>query len=244
MIFLAVLIAAGLGVVMFLKMPKPARTTQAVKPIEKPSVRVLLQINLGTEAAVYPGMPLIAEAGSVPVLPDIKPVFEVTDVQQKKQNWSWEPAEQRPMWLISAEAAQKIKAGSYQVRAVVKHQGKDFHSNPVTVEIKNDAPAENVKGHAQFLAAFYLGLKGETDKALAVIDSFAQAGRSSLAFEMKGGLLESLGRSEDALKAYEQALSAYQGEFPPAALVRKKQALWRKVSEEFRKANPNPKPAS
>ena len=212
-------------------------------PSEQPAVRMLLQINLASDTVIYPGFPLIAEVDSVPQFSDIKPEFEVLDNEQKKQKWSWEQAADKKNWLIEMNDVQKIEPGSYQVRAIVEHDGKKFRSNPVNIEMKKSGESEEEKKQAQFFSALYFGLKGDNDKALSVIDSLTQNQKLSLAFEMKGSLLEKTGHTADALTAYEQALATYKGEIPPADLVRKKRELWLKVSEEFRKANPNYKPA-
>jgi hypothetical protein len=148
------------------------------------------------------------------------------------------------LWRIVPEDTAQIPLGTYQLTAVLDNtdmptqgwQGS-ITSLEVSITIK-DPPATlsatDDTWKSQLFANYY-ALSGDVPKALAVLDDlFSRQPDQIGALTLRGVFLESQGNNDDALAAYEHAVSAFQSQFPnspepPKALLRQLSLLRTKL---------------
>jgi hypothetical protein len=235
-----VLSAAAFGAV---KEPEPMRGVKRGEP--RPAVAVLLVgVNDIAGSIAEPGWPLIVTAtrnpddkqATTPIPPDL--AVRLTDERGTSVTMTFEPApipagnETTRAWLAAESATARLAPGRYHV-SLAPVQGELSGWRIESGDLQFLTPNPERRGLLGHLKIQRLVLLGKVDDALAEADRMIAANASDqAAWIAKGDLLVVKDQPDEALQAYDRALSLHaKTEREPIAIQARRRAAFMRSLE-------------
>lgn len=229
---------------------------------ELPPADVTLQVNGGRSAEVRAGDAIIFTVTVQGTKPE--PAFRLGapgrpwpgdlrfEVANAAPPWRIEAIGQAETFRLGAEEANqaefgigpdeaaRIAPGTHEVRAIVSVTGASaaqLASNIVRITVR-EAGAPDDRSRLEAAARFYLRAERWDDAHRVAARLIAQPGRDATALTLFGDALNGLGRSEEALAAYQDAMAALPKNLaePPESLI----ARLNQVQERLEAARQKP----